>query len=697
MPVSPYIRGPGKMHRRELNTLTTLLGAVSMVALAGCSKEAIPEPRILSLAAVSGTGQSGFVGGLLNAPFVVRAADQDGIPVSGVQITWTVVTGAGVATPDVGVTDADGLFSTSYRLGNLVGTQTVQAASPGGQPVVFTATANAAPASQIEIVSGDNQTGVVQTTLQTDLTVKVTDAFGNPKEGVTIFFNVVLGNGTVTNAGPVSDPQGTARVKWTLGPLASTQRVTAQIPGALPAIFDATATPGPAALVVVVSGNNQLAAPGAPLPDSIVARVTDIYENPVKDVNVTWTPVGGNAGSVSPPAGKTDAAGRIAAAWTLGLLGGPKEVRATASGVQPGSFLAAGTIVFASVMAGGSHTCAVDTDRVAYCWGLNDAGQLGNGTAANGIIPANLSPGIVNSTQAFVGGSSGSSHSCAVTQANIAWCWGLNLDGRVGNGGQTSVSSPVLVNGGHSFRAVSGGDTHSCAITIGDRLFCWGSNAEGKLGIGAGTASTPTPVAVEPSLAFASVATGALHTCGTATSGLLYCWGNNAQGQAGQGPGPGPAVPTQVPGSSYNEVVAGAKHSCARQGTDVTCWGANESGQLGDGSNDPRDFPNTVPGFSLVSLTAGRDHTCGLDAAGRAYCWGLGTSGQLGNSTFISSNQPVSVALGTTFTMLSAGGNHTCGVSTGNVLYCWGENVDGALGDGTQTNRSVPTRTAFQP
>src|SRR6185436_4147944 len=107
-------------------------------------------------------------------------------------------------------------------------------------------------------------------------------------------------------------------------------------------------------------------------------------------------------------------------------------------------------------------------------------GQLGNGTAVNGIIPANLSPGIVNSNQAFTGGSSGSSHSCAVTQANIAHCWGLNLDGRVGNGGQNSVSTPALVAGGNSFRAISASDTHTCAITVGDRLFCWGSNAEGK-------------------------------------------------------------------------------------------------------------------------------------------------------------------------------------------------------------------------
>ena len=212
------------MHRRWLRTLTALLGAFATAALAGCSKEPPTEPRIVSLSLVSGNGQSGFVGGLLTQPLVVRAADQDGVPVSGVQINWVVVTGGGVATPPEAITDAEGLSAATYRLGALLGQQTVSASLPGGQPVTFVANATAAPASQITIVSGDDQTGVVESTLPADLTVKVTDAFGNAKEGVTILFSVVLGNGIVSNATPASDAQGTARVRWTLGILAGTQR-----------------------------------------------------------------------------------------------------------------------------------------------------------------------------------------------------------------------------------------------------------------------------------------------------------------------------------------------------------------------------------------------------------------------------------------------------------------------------------------
>src|ERR1700741_2452832 len=107
------------MHRRpsRLNALWVVVAAL----FAGCNKEALPEPRIVKLELVSGMNQAGFVGGLLTNPPVVRPQEQVGEPVSGVQVAWTV-TGGGVATPSSGVSDADGLASTSYRLGGHVGT-----------------------------------------------------------------------------------------------------------------------------------------------------------------------------------------------------------------------------------------------------------------------------------------------------------------------------------------------------------------------------------------------------------------------------------------------------------------------------------------------------------------------------------------------------------------------------------------------
>ena len=137
------------MHRR-LSRLAAL-AVVAAALISGCNKEDPIEPRIVSLERVSGMDQAGFVGGLLTDPLVVRAHDQDGQPISGIQVAWTA-TGGGVATPAAGVTDADGLTSTSYRLGDAVGTQTITAIINGvDQGVTFTATATPAPASMITV------------------------------------------------------------------------------------------------------------------------------------------------------------------------------------------------------------------------------------------------------------------------------------------------------------------------------------------------------------------------------------------------------------------------------------------------------------------------------------------------------------------------------------------------------------------
>ncbi|HKP28998.1 MAG TPA: hypothetical protein VJU15_06330, partial [Gemmatimonadales bacterium] len=482
------------------------------------------------------------------------------------------------------------------------------------------------------------------------------------------------------------------------GPLASTQRVAAQIPGAVPAIFDATATPAAAAIVVIVSGNDQVAQPGAVLPDSLVIRVTDQYENPVKDVNVTWTAVGSTGGSVSPTGGKTDLVGRLATAWTLGPGGGPKELRASASGVATGSFRAAGTIVFKTVMVGDRHACGLGEDGTAFCWGSNDAGQLGIGAIGNPPVFSNLSPLVVTGGFSFSRGTSGAAHSCAITLVAVAYCWGSNDAGQLGN--STNGVSPAVVSGSNAFSILSAGVKHTCGLTTGGRVYCWGSNAEGQIGVGPATGPFQTPQPVAPTLTFASVAAGELHSCAVTTIGETYCWGNNTQGQAGLGNDPGPNVPTGIPGGGYLEVVAGRNHTCGRLNTnEVFCWGDNEFGQLGEGSTSDQSVPTPVSGPGFVSITAGRHHTCGLTAGGVAYCWGKGTSGQLGSGDdrLEGSSVPFPVGGGLTFIALSAGGDQTCGVTTGHVAWCWGDNQYGALGDGTQVNSALPVRVAFQP
>lgn len=697
------------MYRGLIRNLSFTALAVPAALMAGCTSESTTAPRIVSIVAVSGLGQSGLVGANLTQPLVVRAEDQNGDPVANATVTWTVVTGGGTVTPSQSITGADGLASTTFRLGSLVGTQTARATLSGADPVTFSATASSAPASQLAISSGDNQTATVKTLLPQKLVVRATDAFGNPKASVAIAFAVTTGGGTLSANSATTDQSGLASVDWTLGQTAGTQRVTATTAGITPLTFTANATAAAAANLVILAGNGQSAAPGAKLRDSLVVRVTDAFDNPVKDAVVTWAALG-DAGRVSPASSKTDVNGRTATSWTLGATGGPKEVRASASGLNPVDFQAAGTIIFASVMAGGRHACGLDEGGVAYCWGFNGDGELGLGQDAGGSGPvfSISAPSAVAGGQTFSAVSGGGYHTCATTLSANPFCWGKNVDGRLGDGSNTATNAPKHVDGVNIFQKLMAGGSHTCGLTPGGRLYCWGSNLEGQVGIVASgtilpdSASFNKPQPVMPAVVFKDVATGGLHSCAVTSAGAAWCWGNNQYGQLGTGSTTGAGTPVQVTGDDeYIAIVAGDRHSCALTSTGAAwCWGDNSAGQLGTGA--PSALPVLEPtavtgGLTFVALTAGANHTCGLTSSGVAYCWGGNASGQLGNGTNTASATPVAVGGGLAFGIISAGNGLTCGVTAGRIAYCWGNNQYGQVGDNTQTSRNLPVKVAFQP
>jgi alpha-tubulin suppressor-like RCC1 family protein len=190
-----------------------------------------------------------------------------------------------------------------------------------------------------------------------------------------------------------------------------------------------------------------------------------------------------------------------------------------------------GDITFASITAGQAHTCGLDADGAAYCWGLGTWGRLGNGGLANQSLPTAVSGGIT-----FASISAGSEHTCAIGTDGVAYCWGRGLAGRLGTGTQDDqlAPAPVPVPEGRTFAAIAAGENHTCAITTGGLAYCWGSNSAGQLGNGSLTPSlVPTPVS--GGLTFASITAGASYTCGVTTSDELYCWGFGNSGQLGNG------------------------------------------------------------------------------------------------------------------------------------------------------------------
>ena len=151
--------------------------------------------------------------------------------------------------------------------------------------------------------------------------------------------------------------------------------------------------------------------------------------------------------------------------------------------LPPGPFLAGGY----------QHTCAIATNGNTYCWGLNQDGQLGDGTRITRGIPAPVNgPPLVTIT-------AGQRHTCGLTSAGLAYCWGDNSLGQLGDGTTTSQTAPTAVVGGLSFAYINAGDLSTCGITSTGVAYCWGDNEFNQLGDGTTLGSAaPVKVAFQP-------------------------------------------------------------------------------------------------------------------------------------------------------------------------------------------------------
>ena len=290
-------------------------------------------PAASQLAIVSGNNQDALVGSALPQQLVVRATDANGAPVAGVGITFTVTAGGGTVQPGIATTGVNGSASATWTLGAGAGAQTVSATAPGTNAVLFTATARANTARSAVVVSGNGQTGPVNTMLPAPLVVRLLDGTGTPVSGATVLFSASGTNGSVTPTSATTNANGEASTSWTLGTLAGSQVVTVSADGVGPGSFTATATPGPAARLSVVSGNNQAAGALQPLPLPVVVGVSDAWGNVVTGASVGFAVTSGG-GSITPATATSDANGRASASWTLGSQMGLQAAQATVGGAH---------------------------------------------------------------------------------------------------------------------------------------------------------------------------------------------------------------------------------------------------------------------------------------------------------------------------------------------------------------------------
>jgi alpha-tubulin suppressor-like RCC1 family protein len=251
-------------------------------------------------------------------------------------------------------------------------------------------------------------------------------------------------------------------------------------------------------------------------------------------------------------------------------------------------------LLFASVAAGGDHTCALTRDGNIYCWGKGSVGELGAGILADQALPTLPLPQWADAPYALV--VTGQHHACASGSTGVALCWGWNRFGQLGVGSTVNLGLPERHQGAR-FAALAAGREHTCGLDADGRAFCWGRGVFGQLGDG-GDSMRTRATAVSTNLTFRSITAGSEHTCALTNDGVAYCWGEASRGRLGTGDAPAAArrTPAPVAGSlRFAQVSAGGQHTCGvTVDEQIYCWGFGGFGQLGNGGVTDHPAPVRV-------------------------------------------------------------------------------------------------------
>ena len=266
---------------------------------------------------------------------------------------------------------------------------------------------------------------------------------------------------------------------------------------------------------------------------------------------------------------------------------------------------------------GSRHSCALTSDGEIWCWGENSSGQLGNGSTTNSNVPV-LVTGLPGKAIKF---DAGENFTCAVLEDNSIWCWGENSSGQLNDGTKNNQPSPVQTAFTSLPSQISGGQSELVGEAAG-LVSLWGNLEPQNI----------SGISGAMNISGNRWATGG---CAATAGNLVNCWGADNQ-------------PKPVEGTSEVLFVdAGWTHNCAMDiNNNVLCWGDNANGELGDGKTESREAGARVSNLgSVVALAVGGNHTCVLVGGSTAMCWGSNIYGQLGNDTTTNSSIPVYVIL----------------------------------------------------
>ena len=313
---------------------------------------------------------------------------------------------------------------------------------------------------------------------------------------------------------------------------------------------------------------------------------------------------------------------------------------------------------------------AVGVRGTVWTGGLNDYGQLGDGTTMNknSLVQVSTLTGVT-------GIAAGVEHTLALKSDGTVWAWGRNLKGQLGNDSTKDSLTPVIVKNLDNVTAIAAGWSHSVALKKDGTVWTWGRNYYGQLGIGSPRDSR-IPIQVRDLTDVVAIAAGWYHTLAVKRDGTVWAWGWNLKGQLGDGSTDDSFKPVKVRDlAGAVAVAAGQHHSVAlkKDGT-VWAWGWNDYGQIGNGTlRADRYLQTEVKGLTGVSkIAAGGGHTVVVKKDGTVWAWGYNDYGQLGDGSTVAKSVPTKISDLNGAVAVATGMNQTAALKADGTLWVWG-------------------------
>lgn len=327
-----------------------------------------------------------------------------------------------------------------------------------------------------------------------------------------------------------------------------------------------------------------------------------------------------------------------------------------------------------------------------WAWGINDAGQVGDGTTTDRNTPQKI--GSSNSWEQVA---SGNSHSLGIRNGEL-WAWGVNDKGQLGDGTTTQRLSPVRIGNDDDWQQIGAGHDFSAGIKNGGEIWAWGDNSHGQMGDGTET-NRISPVRVGLDSDWDKIEVGASSVFAIKTNGELWAWGRKVYGNFGNG---GLSFteelsPIRIGSASDWEMISNSgSHTLGiRNGGQLWSCGYNLDGATGLGttSGSTTTFTRVGTASDWNKVVAANGNYClAIKNGGELWAWGIGSFGSLGRGSTSSISTPTRVGSASDWLDIEAIGLNSFGIKGNKELWAWGYNAGGVLGDGTTTQRNEPIR-----